>query len=97
MPDDVYLLDELFGEWIRSDAPHIYTGYLSWAPAVVAAMQKSPLLTKVLWLFGEPWSREMAYEMGVGKSNILGKVIMQTGLAICSFIGKLQGCTLAEV
>lgn len=96
MSDDLYLLDELFGEFIRSESPHIYDGYISWAPAVVAVMQKSPLLTRALWLLGEPWSREMAYELGVGEGSIVGKAIMKIGLAVCSFIGKLKASTPLE-
>lgn len=88
MPEDVYALDELFGESIRMTSPHIYDGYISWAPAVVKLMQKSPVFTRILWTLGKPWSEEMAYEMGQGESNVIGKAIMKVGLAICSFFGR---------
>lgn len=90
MADDVYLLDELFGEYIRFKSPHVYDGYVSWAPVVVNVMRKSPALTRMMWVFGKPWSEQMAYEMGVGNSNFLGSIIMKVGLSICSFIGKLK-------
>lgn len=88
MPEDIYALDELFGESIRLNTPHIYDGYMSWAPYIVSMMQKSPMLTHLLWALGKPWSEEMAYEMGQGESNPVGKVLMKVGLSICSLIGK---------
>lgn len=91
MSEDIYALDDLFGVSIRLTAPHIYDGYMFWAPSIVSLMRKSKLFTKLLWTIGKPWSEEMAAEMGQGEGSLFGKALMKIGMSVCSFIGKARG------
>jgi hypothetical protein len=91
MSDEIYAYDDLFGEMIRMISPETYDGYISWAPKVVDKMRKSKLLTKAINIFAKPWSKEMARRMGSNhKFSLVGFVIMELGLAVCSTIGTIK-------
>jgi hypothetical protein len=91
MSDEIYDYDDLFGEMIRMTTPETYDGYISWAPTVVEKMRKSKFLTKAINVFAKPWSKEMARRMGSNhKFSLVGFVIMELGLAICSTIGNIK-------
>lgn len=91
MSDEIYDYDALFGEMIRMTTPETYDGYISWAPTVVEKMRKSKFLTKAINVFAKPWSKEMARRMGSNhKFSLVGFVIMELGLAICSTIGNIK-------
>ena len=39
LPDNIYAADELFGQWLRTNDPYAYYGYVKWASVVVDWME----------------------------------------------------------
>lgn len=84
--DDIYMHDTNFGVLLREERPHIYCGYIMWAPTIVKLMRKSKVFTKIVAFFGVPWAVNMAYNR-----NLFGKVINFIGMPICGLLGKIFG------
>lgn len=82
---DIYDLDAEYGMTIRSQMPHVYAGYIAWAPFVVKLMKRSEIISNIVAIFAIPWANHMAY----GRS-VFGRVINSVGLKICGFIGKMK-------
>lgn len=40
LPDEIFVADQLFGEWLRENDPYAYYGYIKWASVVVDWMDK---------------------------------------------------------
>jgi hypothetical protein len=79
MSEDIYRKDVVFGQ---KQSPKVIKGYHLWAKPLVKLMQKSTLVTKIVNIFAQPWSKEMAYG-----NNKVGKVLMFIGLPICRVLG----------
>lgn len=91
MLDDItYAADSLAGQLIKEFDKDAYDGYYVWAEPLVRRMEGSLGLTRVVSWFAIPWAKEMSYIMGhKKKGSILGKLVMNIGLPVCRFIGKL--------
>ena len=82
---NIYDLDAEYGMTIRSQMPHVYAGYISWAPFVVKLMKKSKIVTSIVSFFAIPWAYYMAYDC-----SLFGRIINSIGIKICGFIGKMK-------
>lgn len=82
---NIYDLDAEYGMTIRSQMPHVYAGYISWAPFVVKLMKKSQVVTSIVSFFAVPWAYHMAYDC-----SLFGRIINSIGIKICGFIGKMK-------
>jgi len=74
--------DEAFG---RTVDPVVLAGYYRWAPTVVRAMRRSSVVTRLVWVVAEPWTREMAHG-----DSVVGKGLMRVGMAVCRRLGQLK-------
>lgn len=64
--------------------------YHAWAIPMVARMQKSKTVTKLVQPWASAWAYEMAYEMGVEeKHNPMGWVMMRTLMPLHSLVGRI--------
>lgn len=106
LDDDVFALDNRFGETLWATEPEIMIGYHAWAKPLVAQLHANTSFSRILIKLCVPMTRAWAYEMathyGLEKhpnrfSQILGKIIMDVGIPICRWIGKykMQGATNA--
>lgn len=82
---DIYDLDAEYGMTIRSQMPHVYAGYIAWAPFVVKLMKRSQIITSIVSFFAIPWAHHMAYDC-----SLFGRFINSIGIKICGFIGKMK-------
>lgn len=95
MTDKVYELDAKFGSMVDDD---IYTGYRKLADPIVKKMQESDRFTKIVAYCAMPWVREMAHKIEPRnyKGSLVGKIIMNIGLPLCKFIGRLENGKLRK-
>jgi len=85
LSDEIYHAD---CEYAKSIPEVVKIGYRIWARYLVAAMQKSSLVTRVSAPFIRAWCCHMAYKMGVvEKGSVLGALLECVGLPICKIIG----------
>lgn len=82
---NIYDLDAEYGITIRSQMPHVYAGYISWAPFIVKLMKKSKIVTSIVSFFAIPWAYHMAYDC-----SLFGRIINSVGIKICGLIGKMK-------
>lgn len=75
--------DHQYGRKILDNKPHVYEGYIFWAPTVVKFMKKSKLFSKLVACFAVPWAMNMAYD-----SSKFGKLISLIGEPLCGLLGK---------
>lgn len=85
MDNETYAKDAEFGRHLMANDPHVLPGYTVWAVYVAALMQKSPLFTKIIAPFALAWAAHIA-----GRKNLLGAIILHTGVPVCRVIGKLR-------
>jgi hypothetical protein len=83
MSDEIYALDQEFGEWVVELQPEVMAGYHRLAAPVVKLMQRSKLFTHAVNLLAGPWARQMAHLMGQGKGSIVGAAVMAVGVPLC--------------
>lgn len=83
LSDEIMEKDKAYGEKLFIESPETVIGYHLWAKPLVKLMQKSTKLTKVVSWFAIPWALNMS-----GKSNLLGKILQNTGEPLCKLIGK---------
>jgi hypothetical protein len=90
LPKEIWEADEKFGKlMLRTNKEGLF-GYVTWAKPVVNFLTKYPQYTKYFYLFSKPWSKHMAYRMGVlPKDNKLGKVIHYVGNKFSVLVYKL--------
>ena len=89
MDTEVFEADQAFGAELMKSDPEVMVGYHAWATGAVELMQRSRFWTFVAYLIATPWSKHMAYEMGVAKKpNLIGWVIMKAGMPLCRMIGR---------
>lgn len=90
MDAKIYKADEQFGALLRQRDLAAIEGYQVWARPVVKMMQGSKFITQLVRIIADPWSKEMAYQMGATEEgNIIGKAMMAIGVPFCRLIGKL--------
>jgi hypothetical protein len=85
MPDDMYILDSMYGLTLPADV--IY-GYHFWAIPVARAMRKSRVLTCILRPFILAWGKEMQARMVGGKGSAFGRILLRLGVPFCRWLGR---------
>lgn len=89
MDTEVFEADQAFGAELMKTDPEVMIGYHAWATGAVELMQRSRFWTFVAYLIATPWSKQMAFQMGVAKRpNLIGWVIMKVGMPFCRMIGR---------
>jgi len=88
MPDHIYEADSAYG---ALQSQELITGYHFWAKPLVRLMRKSKFVTLCAYAIATPWSKEMAYRMGVlNKGSLVGKLLMLTMYPLCIAIGRIK-------
>ena len=86
----IFIADEQYGLLMRKTDPAIVDGYKIWAAPVVKLMKKSTLVTQIVYAIAKPWTKEMAYQMGVlEKGSIIGKMLMFVGNPFCKMVNYM--------
>lgn len=94
MDKTIFEADQEFG---KLQDPEVMAGYHAWAETVVKWMKASPVVTHIVYLIATPWSKQMAFQMGVeAKPNLIGKALMLFGVPMCKVIGKLKAKKVAH-
>jgi hypothetical protein len=83
--------DRNIGASMRLFHPHVYRGYIAWAPYVVAGMQRSKRFSRFIAFIARPWATHLAYAAGDPSSRptFHGFMVLSAGFAVCGLIG---GC-----
>ena len=104
LPEDIYRLDQKYGELAATFDPALYKGYYVWGQPVAEYIQGDGIGNKlVLHLLARPvagaWAKQMAHDLEPDnyKSNIVGKILMSIGYPICRAIGKALTTKVKEV
>jgi len=95
MDEYIYRADQKFAEKVH---PDFMKWYQSWAYLFVARMHGETLASRIfidlLWILTEPWSREMAYQMGVAeRGSWFGRLEMK----MASLLFKLKKVKMSSV
>lgn len=82
MEDHIFEADDSYAMLLAKNYPEFLAWYQSWAVHVVNAMHcktiTSKLLSRGLWVFVSPWSKEMAYRMRArSKGHWFGSLMMK--------------------
>lgn len=87
-----WLADEEHGIELKFRNPEFFAWYMSWAPKVVAVMDKYPSTVLPIWyLFGKAWVQDMAWkQVGWGKPSYYGRGIYAVGKGIFSTLKFLE-------
>lgn len=91
MPQEIYFLDEAFGDVLGLRDPAALRGYQRWAQPIADRMRTSPRLTKWARRIAWPWVEQMAYDMSAGRhgrDTLTGRFMMWAGLPLCRLIGS---------
>ena len=92
LDDATYEADAAFGTTLSETT---LRGYRIWANPVVALMKNSETATTIVSTIAKPWTKEMAYQVGVAEEgSIIGKGMMIVGVPISWTIGVVV--TLVE-
>jgi hypothetical protein len=87
LPQNIWDVDERYGEMMFKKNPTLILGYMMWAKNVVKFMQQNPQYTKYIYFIVKPWTEHMAYEMGeLSKDNFIGKLIHNVGKQYCHYV-----------
>ena len=104
LPEDIYRLDQKYGELAVIFDPALYKGYYAWGKPVAEYIQGNGIGNKlVLHLLARPvagaWAKQMAHDLEPDNynSNIVGKILMSIGYPICRAIGKALTTKVKEV
>ena len=87
-----WIADEEHGLELKYRNPALFEWYMSWAPKVVAWMDKYPITVLPIWhLFGRAWVQDMAWrQVGWGKPSYYGRSIYAVGKGIFATIKFLE-------
>jgi len=88
MSDEMFNLDQAFGDRMAATDPAVLAGYYQLAMPVVRLMRRSSIASAVVSVIAKPWAKEMAHQMGVGKGSLIGKLIMAVGIPLCRSVGQ---------
>ena len=99
MDDKTYLADQLYGELLAKGEPGFMRWYWHNASPVVALMHgktwRSRLFITLIWQLVKPWSKQMAYEVGIArKGSLAGAALMAVG-RLCHRVSGLCGVAYA--
>ena len=84
----VFEADQRFGKLVQQHNPLVMQGYWYWAKPLVRLMQRSKVVTKIVWFFAKPWAQEMAFKMGAAKKgSLFGRLLLTVGTVGCAAIG----------
>lgn len=90
MSAEIFEADQAFGAELMKSDPEVMVGYHAWATGAVELMQRSRFWTLVAYVIATPWSKQMAFKMGIlPKQNLMGRIIMAVGMPLCRFIGSM--------
>jgi len=87
MPKEIFEADQAYGRYLMQYDPEVMLGYLDLARPLVKLLQKrNKYVNRVAGWFITPWSRQMAYHMGVlRKGNIRGFLLMAIFTRVCRY------------
>jgi hypothetical protein len=90
----IYALDHVFGAELARTHPEVLIGYRLWASPVVAWMQKSKAVTRIVAALARPWAKHMASTVDERRpGSRAGGLIMRVGLPLCAALGWLTTLT----
>lgn len=102
--EDIWRLDEAFGDRVAIEDPELMEGYHTWAKPMVAWIEKESFLAKLYlkyWCvpFTRRWANHIAHVMEPEnyKPDYVGKLMLAIGVPISRAIYKLKGRKLKTV
>lgn len=104
LDEDIWRLDEAFGDRIALEDPELLEGYHTWAKPMVAWIEKETFLSNLYlkyWCvpFTRRWANHIAHVMEPEnyKPDYVGKLMLAVGVPISRAIYKLKGRKLKTV
>jgi hypothetical protein len=104
LDEDIWRLDEAFGNRVAIEDPELMEGYHTWAKPMVAWVEKESFLAKLYlkyWCvpFTRRWANHIAHIMEPEnyKPDYVGKLMLAIGVPISRAIYKLKGRKLKTV
>jgi hypothetical protein len=104
LDEDIWRLDEAFGDRVAIEDPELMEGYHTWAKPMVAWIEKESFLAKLYlkyWCvpFTRRWANHIAHIMEPEnyKPDYVGKLMLAIGVPISRAIYKLKGRKLKTV
>lgn len=104
LDEDIWRLDEAFGDRVALEDPELLEGYHIWAKPMVAWIEKESFLAKLYlkyWCvpFTRRWANHIAHIMEPEnyKPDYVGKLMLTVGVPISRAIYKLKGKKLKTV
>jgi hypothetical protein len=104
LDEDIWRLDEAFGNRVAIEDPELMEGYHTWAKPMVAWVEKESFLAKLYlkyWCvpFTRRWANHIAHIMEPEnyKPDYIGKLMLAIGVPISRAIYKLKGRKLKTV
>lgn len=89
LDEETLSADAAFGRKVFLESPEVMIGYWRLAVPVVSLMKRSSAFTRLVALFALPWSRHMAYLMGIrDRDSLIGRIVMTIGKPVCRFVGR---------
>lgn len=89
MTREVYKADQKYGNIMWMQKPEVMIGYHAWAKPLVQKMQKSKLLTLLVYICAKPWANHMSHKMGLeNKTSMIGSITAKIGEKLCEMYGK---------
>lgn len=87
MEKRIFEADQAYGRYLMQYDPEVMLGYLDLAQPLVKLLQKrNKYINKVAGIFIDPWSKQMAYKLGVlPKGNIRGYLLMAIFTRVCRY------------
>lgn len=92
MPTELYLIDTHFGVALSIRNPDLMIGYHWFGVPLAGKMKESKLLTKLLTPPAMAWANHIA-----GRKNLLGAIIFNLGVPVCTLLGKIKNRTSGEL
>jgi len=104
LDEDIWRLDEAFGDRVAIEDPELMEGYHTWAKPMVAWIERESFLAKLYlkyWCvpFTRRWANHIAHIMEPEnyKPDYVGKLMLAIGVPISRAIYKLKGRKLKTV
>ena len=104
LDEDIWRLDEAFGDRVALEDPELLEGYHTWAKPMVAWIEKETFLSNLYlkyWCvpFTRRWANHIAHVMEPEnyKPDYVGKLMLAVGVPISRAIYKLKGRKLKTV
>lgn len=104
LDEDIWRLDEAFGDRVALEDPELLEGYHTWAKPMVAWIEKETFLSNLYlkyWCvpFTRRWANHIAHVMEPEnyKPDYVGKLMLAVGVPISRAIYKLNGRKLKTI